>query len=74
MRDYIHVCDLIDAHVLGLEYLKRVEQTKFLILVLKSFSVNEIINKVQDITKTEIRKIILLGGQVTARGWFLVLN
>ena len=57
VRDYIHVCDLVDAHILGLEYLKRggANQT-FNLGTGEGFSVNEIINKVQDVTKTEIRK------------------
>lgn len=57
VRDYIHVCDLVDAHILGLEYLKRggANQT-FNLGTGEGFSVNEIINKVQDVTKTEIKK------------------
>ena len=57
VRDYIHVCDLVDAHILGLEYLKRGGANQIFNLGTgEGFSVNEIITKVQDITKTEIRK------------------
>ncbi|MEM6502794.1 MAG: UDP-glucose 4-epimerase GalE [Cyanobacteria bacterium P01_C01_bin.89] len=51
VRDYIHVSDLADAHVLGLQYLlKGGESTKFNLGNGNGFSVKEIIETSKDIT------------------------
>ena len=34
VRDYVHVCDLVDAHLLGLKWLEKVVLIGFLILEL----------------------------------------
>ncbi|MEM9772666.1 MAG: UDP-glucose 4-epimerase GalE [Cyanobacteria bacterium P01_D01_bin.73] len=54
IRDYIHVCDLADAHVLGLKYLMEGgESTKFNLGNCTGFSVKEIIEAAKRITSRE---------------------
>ena len=58
IRDYIHVCDLAQAHVLGLEYL--FNQTKSEIFNLGNgdgFSVKEVIKVSEQITRKNISAI-----------------
>jgi UDP-glucose 4-epimerase len=51
VRDYIHVCDLADAHILGLEYLlKGGESTVFNLGNGSGFSVREVINAAVRVT------------------------
>lgn len=51
VRDYIHVCDLADAHVLALKYLLGGGQSKIYNLGSQTgFSVREVINKAKEIT------------------------
>lgn len=83
IRDYIHVCDLADAHVLGLEYLLNGEDSNIFNLGNGSgFSVKEAIDAAREITGKEIKAIecdrrpgdppILVGSSEKARkilGW-----
>lgn len=58
IRDYIHVCDLADAHVLGLEYLlKGGESNIFNLGNGSGFSVKEAIDAAREITGKEIKAI-----------------
>lgn len=58
VRDYIHVSDLADAHVLGLQYLlKSGESTQFNLGNGSGFSVKEIIEAAQRITGQPIKVI-----------------
>ena len=59
IRDYIHVNDIADAHLLGLNYLKKDKQqsTVFNLGNGKGFSVKEVIDKVKDITKKNFKVI-----------------
>jgi UDP-glucose 4-epimerase len=51
VRDYIHVSDLADAHVLGLKYLKQGgETTKFNLGNGNGFSVKEVIEMAREVT------------------------
>lgn len=51
IRDYVHVCDLVDAHILGLEWLIQGNGSRtFNLGTGKGFSVREVINEVQRIT------------------------
>lgn len=55
IRDYIHVCDLADAHVLALEYLQNGGQTDFFNLGNgQGFSVRQIIDTAESVTKQKI--------------------
>lgn len=55
IRDYIHVCDLADAHVLALEYLQNGGQTDFFNLGNgQGFSVRQIIDTAEIVTKQKI--------------------
>ena len=55
IRDYIHVCDLIDAHVLGLEWLREKKGDRIFNLGTgRGFSVLEIINEIEKITKKTV--------------------
>ena len=56
IRDYVHVNDLANVHVLALESLKN-ESMSFNIGVGKGYSVNEIIKICEEITGKEIKKI-----------------
>lgn len=57
IRDYIHVNDIADAHLLGLNYLnKKNQQSAFFNLGNgKGFSVREVIDKVKEITKKNFK-------------------
>ncbi|MBE9227736.1 UDP-glucose 4-epimerase GalE [Phormidium sp. LEGE 05292] len=58
IRDYIHVCDLADAHVLGLEYLLNGGDSNIFNLGNGSgFSVKEAIDAAREITGKEIKAI-----------------
>jgi UDP-glucose 4-epimerase len=58
IRDYIHVCDLADAHVLGLEYLlKDGESNIFNLGNGSGFSVKEAIDAAREITGKEIKAV-----------------
>ncbi len=55
IRDYIHVSDLVDAHILALEYLlKGGESNVFNLGNNVGFSVKEIIEKTKEVTKQDI--------------------
>lgn len=83
VRDYIHVCDLADAHILGLEYLlKGGESAKFNLGNGNGFSVREVIEAAGRVTGKPIPVIeaerrpgdppALVGGSQRARellGW-----
>ncbi|QQE63600.1 UDP-glucose 4-epimerase GalE [Leptolyngbya sp. BL0902] len=83
IRDYIHVCDLADAHVLGLEYLlKGGSSAAFNLGNGQGFSVREVIDAAQRVTGRQIPVIeterrpgdasILVGSSQKAReilGW-----
>jgi len=56
VRDYIHVCDLASAHLLGLEYLLNGNQSDvFNIGTGNGLSVLEIIREVQSVTQKEVK-------------------
>ena len=56
IRDYIHVCDLADAHVLGLEYLLNGGESDIFNLGNgNGFSVREVIETVKEVTGREFR-------------------
>ncbi len=83
IRDYIHVTDLADAHVLGLKYLQTGGETAFLNLGNGSgFSVQEVIDTTERVTGTPIERqlgerrpgdpAVLVGSAARARevlGW-----
>ena len=51
IRDYVHVCDLVDAHVLGLKWLQSGRESRIFNLGTgHGFSVRQIINETQKIT------------------------
>lgn len=55
IRDYVHVCDLADAHVLGLEWLRAgKESTVFNLGTGSGFSVREVIGKGGVVTNREV--------------------
>jgi len=54
VRDYVHVCDLIDGHLLALDYLnKGGESTAFNLGIGKGFSVKEIIDAAKQVTNID---------------------
>ncbi len=58
VRDYIHVTDLADAHVLGLEYLLKGGDSDFFNLGnAKGFSVKEVIETARLVTGKEIKAV-----------------
>ncbi|MEN2998160.1 MAG: UDP-glucose 4-epimerase GalE [Brevinematia bacterium] len=83
VRDFIHVDDLAEAHILGLEYL--VDTGKSEVFNLgneRGFSVREVVNKVEEITKKKVKTVswsrregdppVLIGSSEKARrilGW-----
>ena len=57
VRDYIHVCDLADAHLNALRYLELNERNgKCNLGIGRGFSVNEVLDSVERVTCQEIRR------------------
>jgi UDP-glucose 4-epimerase len=55
IRDYVHVCDLVEAHVLGLKWLLDGKQSRSFNLGTRSgFSVREVVDHVKQITKRPV--------------------
>ena len=55
IRDYVHVCDLVDAHVLGLKWLENGGPSKvFNLGTGNGFSVREVIEKSRLVTNREV--------------------
>lgn len=55
IRDYVHVCDLVDGHLRALEYLRNGgESTAFNLGIGKGFSVREIIDAAKAVTGKDI--------------------
>ncbi|WP_428513868.1 UDP-glucose 4-epimerase GalE [Roseovarius sp.] len=55
IRDYVHVCDLVDAHVLGLKWLEDGKQSRvFNLGTGDGFSVREVIDHARSITKKDV--------------------
>ncbi len=55
IRDYVHVVDLVEAHILALEYLKSEKQSNIFNLGSNTgFSVKEILNTAREVTGREI--------------------
>lgn len=59
IRDYIHVTDLANAHILALEYLKKNNISNVFNLGNgKGYSVKQVIDTVEQVTKKEIKRVI----------------
>lgn len=59
IRDYIHVEDLVDAHILALEYLfEGGESNVFNLGSSQGFSVKQIIDSVEKVTGIEIKRVM----------------
>ncbi len=55
IRDYVHVCDLVDAHVLGLDWLAHGKESRVFNLGTGSgFSVREVIDHSREVTNREV--------------------
>lgn len=55
IRDYVHVCDLVDAHVLGLEWLKSGKGSRvFNLGTGTGFSVREVIDHSRSVTNRDV--------------------
>ena len=55
MRDYVHVMDIVEAHILAMENLMNTNKSQvFNIGNNKGFSVNQIIQMAKEITKVDI--------------------
>jgi UDP-glucose 4-epimerase len=55
IRDYVHVCDLVDAHVLGLRWLQNGKGSRVFNLGTGSgFSVREVVNHSRSVTNREV--------------------
>lgn len=55
IRDYVHVCDLVDAHVLGLRWLRDGKGSRIFNLGTgKGFSVREVIDAARHVTNSEV--------------------
>ncbi len=60
IRDYIHVCDLVDTHLLGLNWLQEGNQSRIFNLGTgDGFSVREVIHQAEIVTK---RKVPIIEG------------
>src|SRR6266849_7731800 len=56
VRDYIHVSDLAEAHVLGLEYLERRSSAELNLGTGRGHSVREVISTIERVTGREVPK------------------
>src|SRR5439155_21915373 len=56
VRDYIHVSDLAEAHVLGLEYLEQGNSAALNLGTAKGHSVREVIARIERVTGREVPK------------------
>ncbi len=55
IRDYVHVCDLVDAHILGLQWLKDGKGSRvFNLGTGKGFSVREVIDSAGSVTNAQV--------------------
>ena len=55
IRDYVHVCDLVDAHVLGIGWLEQGKESRvFNLGTGKGFSVREVIDASRSVTNREV--------------------
>ena len=55
IRDYVHVCDLVDAHVMGLKWLEGGKQNQvFNLGTGHGFSVREVVKHAEQITKMQV--------------------
>ena len=55
IRDYVHVCDLVDAHVLGLKWLQEDKGSRLFNLGTgKGFSVREVLDESRAVTNKEV--------------------
>ncbi|SLN10604.1 UDP-glucose 4-epimerase [Aquimixticola soesokkakensis] len=55
IRDYVHVCDLVDAHVLGLKWLSQGKGSRvFNLGTGKGFSVREVVDQSRAVTNMEV--------------------
>ena len=55
IRDYVHVCDLVDAHVLGLKWLQDGKSSRIFNLGIgDGFSVREVIDQAGHVTNRKI--------------------
>lgn len=55
IRDYVHVCDLVDAHVLGLKWLQDAKGSRLFNLGTgKGFSVREVLDESRAVTNKEV--------------------
>ncbi len=55
IRDYVHVCDLVDAHVLGLKHLEEGKGSRIFNLGTGTgFSVREVMDKAAEVTGTPV--------------------
>lgn len=54
IRDYIHVNDLAEAHVLGLEYLTKAESVAMNLGTGQGYSVKEVVAKVEQVTAHKV--------------------
>ncbi|MCA0042088.1 UDP-glucose 4-epimerase GalE [Celeribacter litoreus] len=55
IRDYVHVCDLVDAHVLGLKWLEEGKGSRvFNLGTGKGFSVREVVDQSRAVTNKEV--------------------
>jgi len=59
IRDYIHVNDLAEAHVLGLEYLEKGNSTALNLGTGQGHSVNEVLSTIKRISGCEVPKQII---------------
>ena len=73
IRDYVHVCDLVDAHVLGLKWLSDGKESRVFNLGTGSgFSVREVIDHSAEVTNRAGDCTKLVSGSVRAEqelGW-----
>ena len=58
IRDYVHVCDLVDAHILGLKWLREGRGSSvFNLGTGDGFSVREVVERAEQVTKKSVPTI-----------------
>ena len=70
IRDYVHVIDLVEAHVLGLRWLEAGRGSRvFNLGTGTGFSVREVIEAAETVTGAPVPLTGARGGPGIARGW-----
>lgn len=74
IRDYVHVCDLVDAHVLGVKWLEQGKGSRvFNLGTGNGFSVREVVDNSRAVTNRAVPVVGGIAALAIARDWYPAL-